>query len=583
MKLVQSSRAQVYYVVLATALIYTSLVVIGLRGWLNGNFDQYLVPGKYAAPQNITAHGFENKVFPKDSSGWDGQFYYYHSDDPLLLRDTSSHIDFPAYRAQRVGTPAIAYLVSRALGQSWTSPAIFFSVSVGLQLIATFILASFLYSKGLSPWIAMLWSAGGAALYTVAFGFIDGGADALLLISLILFANNKIKMHVIVMSLAVLSKESYTIIPIFISISQVIYSAYVYRYRHHEFSFNDTIKNISIGLIPVIVIFLWLLYLHVHLNTDSILNKIGTGMMGLPFQSIFHYIKSGIHGETLTTVIAMTSKLEPLEIKQHFPPYILFIGLVLFTFLIILVFIKSLHIALFNIKSLFSDPKLLGLLLSVLGLSSAYACLGAIQLWEPVGFVKASSMLIGVFIIYISMKREKFPLIIVIISSFLCVYSFVVITNRISVDSINVDDRLIQWVKSQPECLTSADISINLISVDKAFPDTIINNLIMPKRYIVSVKITNKSEFPLSPFKGKGTINAGYQWFSSDGATLLYDGNRVPISRTLKYGDSDTVSYIVNPPPKNGNYTLRVTLVQEGCNWLYNINPSIKNDIKLKI
>ncbi|HDL6963322.1 TPA: hypothetical protein PXM28_002636 [Yersinia enterocolitica] len=574
MKLVQSSRAQVYYVVLATALIYTSLVVIGLRGWLNGNFDQYLVPGKYAAPQNITAHGFENKVFPKDSSGWDGQFYYYHSDDPLLLRDTLSHIDMPAYRAQRVGIPAIAYLVSRALGQSWTSPTIFFSVNVGLQLIATFILASFLYSKGLSPWIAMLWSAGGSALYTVAFGLIDGSADALLLMSLISLSNKKTKEYLILMSLAVLSKESYIIIPMAITISHLVYYLYSYIKLENTFNLLHIIKKISCNLIPIIIGFLWLLYLHVHLNTDTFFSGVGSEMVSIPFQSILNYIYSGLHGKAFIASIDLT---------PYIPIYKLLIGLVLFLLLNVSVLLIPLYNSIYSIKETLSNLQLLNVSSAIIALSAAYTCLSAIQLWEPVGFVKASSLLIGLFIIYAAINNKKKYLTVTVTSALLAIYSYVVIYDRIAANHISADDRKILWVTEQPECLTSADISINLISVDKAFPDTILNNLIMPKRYIVSVKITNKSKSSLSPFKGKGTINAGYQWFSPDGATLLYDGNRVPISRTLKYGDSDTVSYIVNPPPKNGNYTLRVTLVQEGCNWLYNINPSIKNDIKLKI
>ncbi|MGH1473528.1 hypothetical protein [Yersinia proxima] len=574
MELVRKTRKQVYYVVLVTVIIYTSIVVSGLRGCFNGNFDQYLVPGKYAAPQNITAHGFENKVFPKDSSGWDGQFYYYHSDDPLLLRDTSSHIDMPAYRAQRVGIPAIAYLVSRALGQSWTSPTIFFSVNVGLQLIATFIIASFLYSKGLSPWMTMLWATSGATLYTAAFGLIDGSADALLLISLILLSNKKIKGYLILMSLAVLSKESYIIIPIAITISHLIY--YLYSYIKYENIFNllDTIKVISYNLIPIIIGLSWLLYLHIHLNTDSFFSKVGAEMMSVPFQSIFNYIHSGLHRKSFIASINLT---------PYTPTYKLLIGLILFLVLNISTLLIPVYNTIYSIKETLSNLQLLNVSSAIIALSAAYTCLSAIQLWEPVGFVKASSLLIGLFIIYTAVNNRNKYLIVTITSALLAIYSYVVIYERISVNPMRADDRKILWVTEQPECLTSANILIYLISIDRAFQDTILNNLIMPKRYIASVKITNKSEDSLSPFKGKGTINVGYQWFSPDGATLLYDGNRVPISHTLKYGDSDTVSFIVNPPPKNGNYTLRVTLVQEGCNWLYNINPSIKNDIKLKI
>ncbi|HGI5920199.1 TPA: hypothetical protein ACJTDP_003989, partial [Yersinia enterocolitica] len=196
------SKLQVAMVLAVTVIVYAAIVIVGLRGWLNGNFDQYLVPGSYAAPQNISSHGFENKVFPKMSAGWDGQFYYYHSDDPLLLKDTLQHLDMPSYRAQRVGVPMLAFFVSRVFGMDWVSPSVYFIVSVSLLLIATLVMSNFLVAKGYSPYSALLWSVGGSALYTVAFGFVDGSADALLITSIILYLNKKQLLYIIIASLA---------------------------------------------------------------------------------------------------------------------------------------------------------------------------------------------------------------------------------------------------------------------------------------------------------------------------------------------------------------------------------------------
>lgn len=568
------SKIQVAMVLAVTVIVYAAIVIVGLRGSLNGDFDQYLVPGKYAAPANITAHGFDNRVFYEKSSGWDGQFYYYHSDDPLLLKDTVEHIDMPAYRAQRVGIPAITYVLSRLTGQDWVSPKFYFTVTVGLQLIAAYMLATFLISRGYSAWYALIWTVGGSTLYTVAFGFIDGSADALVIISLILYANKKINYYLAFISLAVLSKESYAIIPIALGLSQLAYHAALFLYSRDKFKFITAIKSISTHTIPVIILITWLFYLHIHLHTPALVTKSGAGMMGAPFVWILTYIIAGLNGDTLSRLYDMTQKL---------PPYQLSFGV--FVFLLLLLSTLTINISrmIRSRRVMANNPIKTGVMISSVALSAAYICMGPVQVWEPVGFVKASSLVVVLFLLSSVINEKKISLIVIIISISLCAYSFEVITNKTSNIKFNVEYDAIQWVESEPMCLKSANASVDLISLNPAYSDTMINRLIMPKRYIATVKIANKSDHPLSPFKGKGTTNAGYQWFSSNASTLIFDGGRVPLPRTLLNGESEEVSFLVNPPTKSGSYTLRLTLVQEGCSWLYNINPAIKHDLKMEM
>ncbi|HDL7825623.1 TPA: hypothetical protein PXP39_003754 [Yersinia enterocolitica] len=416
------SKLQVAIVLAVTVIVYAAIVIVGMRGWLNGNFDQYLVPGSYAAPQNISAHGFENKVFPKMSAGWDGQFYYYHADDPLLLKDTASHLDMPDYRTKRVGVPAIAYVLSRMSGQDWTSPKFYFSVTVGLQIIATYMMAMFLYDRGYSPCISLIWSISGSALYTVAFGFIDGSADALLLISLIFYAKDKIIEFIFFMSLAALSKESYIVVPLSLIIAQIIHYSYIYFYKKNDFNILIALKGILINSIPLVIIFLWFLYLHLHLNTDSLLSKSGVNMVASPFSAFYTYIIAGINGETLTTLRGM---------EQHFPPYRLLIGLVIFLFIILSIIISSLSIVASEGVGILENKKLLGMVISVIGISSAYTCLGETQLWEPVGFVKAISLVVGLFIILLPISKKRFPPVLFLLALSFCIYSVVVVSARI--------------------------------------------------------------------------------------------------------------------------------------------------------
>ncbi len=415
------SKLQVAMVLAVTVIVYAAIVIVGLRGSLNGDFDQYLVPGKYAAPTNIAAHGFDNRVFYEKSSGWDGQFYYYHSDDPLLLKDTVEHIDMPAYRAQRVGIPAITYVLSRLTGQDWVSPKFYFTVTVGLLLIAAYMLATFLISRGYSAWYALVWTVGGSTLYTVGFGFIDGSADALVIIALILYANKNLKLYILAMSLAVLSKESYALIPVILTFSQFISHAHRFISTRHLFKLSQAIKSILPNCIPPMILLFWILYLHLHLNTNHIFDKSGSGMLSLPFKDIIHYIMAGINGETLSSLG---------DVKKYFPSYRISIGVSIFSALLLIIFLISIYRIFLNINNLIINPVSLGVLLCALILSAVYMCLGATQLWEPVGFVKALSLVICMYLIYCAISKAKVTSIVLILSIAFSIYSAVVVTDR---------------------------------------------------------------------------------------------------------------------------------------------------------
>ncbi|HDL7826295.1 TPA: hypothetical protein PXP39_004226, partial [Yersinia enterocolitica] len=399
-------------------------------------------------------------------------------------------------------------------------------------------------------------------------------ADALVIIALILYANKNLKLYILAMSLAVLSKESYAIIPIALGFSQFVYYVVLLLHSRDKFKLITAIKNISTHTIPVIILIIWLFYLHIHLNTPTLVAKAGAGMMGAPFVGILKYIIAGLDGDTVSRLYDM---------RQNFPPYQLSFGVFVFILLLVSTFSVNISRIIIGREVIANNPIKTGIMISSMALSAAYICMGPVQVWEPVGFVKASSLVIALFLLSSVINERKISLIVIIISISLCVYSFEVITNKTSNARLIVDYDTIKWVESEPMCLKSANASVELISLNPAYSDTMINRLIMPKRYIATVKITNKSDHPLSPFKGKGTTNAGYQWFSSDASTLIFDGGRVPLPRTLLNGENEEVSFLVNPPTKNGSYTLRLTLVQEGCSWLYNINPAIKHDLKMEI
>ena len=76
-----------------------------------------MVIGDYfQAPQIWTSQ----TLIHRGSVGYDGQFYYYIAHDPFILGQSYNHIDFPAYRYQRIIYPLTAWLLS--FGQPKVDP-----------------------------------------------------------------------------------------------------------------------------------------------------------------------------------------------------------------------------------------------------------------------------------------------------------------------------------------------------------------------------------------------------------------------------------------------------------------------------
>ncbi len=85
-----------------------------------------------------------------------------------------------------------------------------------------------------------------------------------------------------------------------------------------------------------------------------------------------------------------------------------------------------------------------------------------------------------------------------------------------------------------------------------------------------------------SPYNGKGAVNASYHWVRSNNQEVVKDGDRSELS-TLEPNQSAIVPIRVQFPNEPGEYILKLTLVQEGCNWFYLANPDSVFNIPYKI
>jgi hypothetical protein len=127
---------------------------------LQGDFNKFILSSdQFGVPAGLENRNIDTLYKRKNESGWDGQFYYYISNDILGTADTVEHIDAPSYRYQRIGHPLTASIVSSALFQEWVSPLVFYSSSLAVILYAVFCFSKYLIKNRASPVYAIFWGA----------------------------------------------------------------------------------------------------------------------------------------------------------------------------------------------------------------------------------------------------------------------------------------------------------------------------------------------------------------------------------------------------------------------------------------
>jgi len=169
-----------------------------------------LSANRFGVPEELTLHGFA--PFFKDfiNTGWDGQFYYYISNDILALRDTPNHIDSDAYRYQRIGFPLLVSVLGNVLFLEWISPTFYLLNYFLLTLIAVVIGSALLHRRQISPYLILLWALFTGTQLCLQNGLIDAAADSFLILALFC-SSYSLLFTVLFFTMAALTKEIYVI------------------------------------------------------------------------------------------------------------------------------------------------------------------------------------------------------------------------------------------------------------------------------------------------------------------------------------------------------------------------------------
>ena len=544
---------------LATVITFCTcifILLLYLHGPLDGRFSHFFLPAeKFGIPKALQAHGITDMYKGPEETGWDGQFYYYIANDLIGTPDTLAHIDSDAYRYQRIGLPLLANIVAKLTLRTWVSPLTFYFTNLLIILLATGVAAAFFQRRQFSPYFILFWSLGCGTQLTLLNGLPDAMADGLLIMSVIALLDKRNWLYAVLMSLTALSREAYVLMPACLGFMML-----VQQLRQPTFPFWHWLGKVRFHAVACAIFVIWQIYLRLHFHTAP--TQQAEHILGLPFASAWQFILEGLRGHH---EIVGTGKMAYYEA----------IGVILFILLLGWSLLSALRLF---IKSWRNNPSVdnesclyLGFSLCFIVLVLMYYCFGRTVMMHYSGYFKAANLFLFVlpFLTCLRKARPTWYLL-----AFLCsVLGFfnMVLSYHVYGEPYHPTPP-IQYVTQEPACLTHYDATITPLSLEETATQNWLKRIVMRHVTTLYTKVTNVSSAPFAPFLGKGEVNVSYQWIDAASGTVVLDGLRTHLTSSLLPKQSTVVPVYITYPKQAGHYLLKISLVQEGCNWFYLAN-----------
>ena len=194
---------------LLVGCIYIAIVLYRL--YINADITWFIHAGDEFTSRDEL---YESIYTHKNVSGYDGQFYYRFSQNPLthLKVENGIEIDSPIYRGQRIVYPLIVRILS--LGNNRVIPWIMVSVNiVGMAVIGY---TSTLYAQRInrSVWWGILLGLYPGFMYTFLYNLTEIIAVLFVMFSMYMLRIKRFNWGVVGFCLSVLSRETTIIFPI---------------------------------------------------------------------------------------------------------------------------------------------------------------------------------------------------------------------------------------------------------------------------------------------------------------------------------------------------------------------------------
>ena len=206
-------------------------------------------------------------VIMKDTSGYDGQSYYYIGADPFI----KTGLYKIGFRYQRYLYPFLAHIF--AFGKKNLLPYSLLIINILAILIGTLFLCFLLKKRGLSVWYGLIYSLGVGNIVAFQYNLTTPLFLCLILIGIYFYETKKIGSTAFFFSLALLTRETAVLIIL-------VFLVYEFFKKRYSNSFV-----ITLSLIPFIIL---QIFLYQRLGEIPLLGS--SGHLTLPFAGIIQKI-----------------------------------------------------------------------------------------------------------------------------------------------------------------------------------------------------------------------------------------------------------------------------------------------------
>lgn len=552
-----------FLVSLAVATIAALYLFCYMGGEIRGNINWHVLPGAmFGVPEEIAAKGFEPLYLYPGETGWDGQFYYYISNDLLAQKDTAEHIDADAYRYQRIGLPLLAKSLSVILGKSWVSPTVYYLASFIIVVTATYVLSVWIQIQGFSPWISLFWGVGIGTQLTLLNGLPDAAADGLLILSIVSYLSQNPILYCIFITLAALSREAYILIAGFILLFTLAHNLYGFNlYGFRELNWKRLIKQTIIFTLPCVIFVAWQIYLKATFAVSP--REQATGILGYPFWEPLKFffaaitLKHQIFGEHL-----IGAYMEAFSIAA----YCLLMGLGFWSL-----------IEAWRNRSGLNEKTIV--VLSFFPILFLYLFFGPTVMMHYTGYMKAANILFFLIPFGYILSRRSIPRLVmislVLTSLFFSCYLMADRVIRVSVPSTvyqysKYPADMDQNVVETQSCLKEYSSKVEIVGIEDFYANPVFAMIQGKKEYkVFDLKLSNLTSETFKMARGTGGVRLSYQWLNAETKEVALDGIRSFLPTPLLPDEEIAQKAVVEFPQSPGDYILRLSPVQEECAWFY--------------
>jgi hypothetical protein len=555
---------------LVTALSFA----IYLERTLQGNINYFMLPAQmFGVPSDLAERGIVPLYYGAHHTGWDGQFYYYIANDILGQKDTPKHIDSDAYRYQRVGLSLYAAIAAKVALQDWVSPKFFFLAYFLLVAAAVWVGARLFQSRGLAPWLILLWALSTGTQVTLFNALPDAAADAFLILALPLLFARRFWLAAIPLTFSVLSREAYLLVPVLIALV-----LFIERLKHEKVWDQGITPSRGIAAplgkalrmqalyalaIPAGVYAAWWGYVTLHFGKTP--GSQAHNILGWPLLSWADFFIGGLTNAHRFVGAGMGARFEA-------------VGLALF----LLVLVAAAWMALAVLRRDSAGAVIRGLAGASLALVALYACFGSVVIKHYTGYTKVT----GVFTILLPLLWKEASLGArprAALTSLLTVYFAVIAAwnfhfrflpigasydtyTRLSELSPSTSDR-------EAACFGAYSARVQLLETRFHGIGRWRARIFGVPHVTMKVALTNTGAHDYRSYHGRGAVMMSYHWVDHRGG-VVQDGIRSAILPSLAPGETIMVE-LVSPLPRQPAKLL-LSPVQEGCAWFHMAQPGVE-------